>query len=1044
VYPEGLAHIENICANGTLLEKTYTSIKTAKTWMKDGKLYGEFIDGRLLSDYYIDLLKNDDKEGFLKLLDTHLGHLITGDNSCPFEPSGGFAEWFGSGGAEFSGQPALKFVNLDATDGNIIFENNDFNKPYFIDYEWCFDFPVPVALLKFHIIDLLFNLTLTHKLFGERESVWSLYLSEQDVADCDKARAYFFDKVHNLESVKSSVSERRNHGVRIMDIYESYMQSDISLDDERRNKEREKETALAAKDAEMTSAISEKNAVITQREAVISAKDSEIADKDAVIAENDAIIIARDATVAKRTAALAKSRQLAKNRKIRINQLNQQRIRLKKKLYKKEKKLNKILKSRTWKYGRKFARIARKIFPRKALRTKVVRSLLRPFRKKSKKSDIPFRKYEKIYFTKYENPEVTIIVPVHNNFAYTYDCLKSIHDTCGGLRYEVIVADDASSDATRKAGRKFANVRIVRNEQSLFFLRNCNRAATFAKGEYIVLLNNDTLVHEGWLESMLKLARADDTIGVVGSKLLFADGSLQEAGGIVWSDGSAWNYGREDDAEKAEYNYVKEADYVSGASMMVRKALWDEVGGFDDRYAPAYYEDSDLAFEARKRGHKVVYQPLSVVTHFEGASHGTDLKSGLKSYQIRNAKLFYNKWKEMLVTEHYPNGQHVFKARDRSKSKKTVAFVDAYLPTFDQDAGSRSIYEYVCLFIDMGYKVVFIPDNFNRMGEYAEHYQQLGVEALCGVWYRDHLNEWLVSNAEYFDVFFLARPHISINYIDIVRKNTAATILYYGVDIHFLRVQREYELTHNEELLPDIEKWKALETELIEKADCTFFPSCEEEAFAKSAFPDRCIMTLPVYIINEINRRKYSVKNREGLLFIGGFNHPPNGDAVEWFIDEVLDKVRASIPDVVFHVIGSNMPERLSERSESGVKIHGFVSVDELHGLYDSVRLTVVPLRFGGGIKGKVLESMECGAPVVTTPVGAEGYMDAEDYLAVADGADALAEKIIALYDDEAALSKMVDSGYDYIEAQFSRAHAEEFILSAIREGEKKKALREG
>jgi glycosyltransferase involved in cell wall biosynthesis len=136
------------------------------------------------------------------------------------------------------------------------------------------------------------------------------------------------------------------------------------------------------------------------------------------------------------------------------------------------------------------------------------------------------------------------------------------------------------------------------------------------------------------------------------------------------------------------------------------------------------------------------------------------------------------------------------------------------------------------------------------------------------------------------------------------------------------------------------------------------------------------------------------------------------------------------------------MPERLSERSESGVKIHGFVSVDELHRLYDSVRLTVVPLRFGAGIKGKVVESMERGVPVVTTPIGAEGYVDAENYLAVADGAGALAERIIALYGDEKTLSNMVDKAYDYIETQFSHSHAEAFILTAIREGEKNKESR--
>jgi GT2 family glycosyltransferase/glycosyltransferase involved in cell wall biosynthesis len=814
------------------------------------------------------------------------------------------------------------------------------------------------------------------------------------------------------------------------------------------------DAALSEKDAEKAAALAEKDDLIAQKDTAILEKDARINEREEIISRYKATIEVRNTTIAETTAALVKSRQLSKDRKHRVVQLRQKisklntdRLRLKKKLKKKEKRLNKILKSRTWRYGRKLARMARKVFPKKALRTKIARSLIRLFRKKSAKggassAELPFRQYEKIFFAVRENPEVTIIVPVHNNFAYTYNCLKSIHDTCGGLSYEVIIADDASSDATRKAGRKFVNARIIRNKQPLFFLRNCNHAATYARGEYIVLLNNDTIVHEGWLESMLRLMRTDDNIGIVGSKLIFADGKLQEAGGIIWRDGEGWNYGRPQDPEASEFNYVKEVDYVSGASLMVRKALWNEIGGFDDRYAPAYYEDSDLAFEVRKRGYKVMYQPLSVVTHFEGVSHGTDLKSGLKSYQVRNGKLFYDKWKDVLDAEHYPNGQHLFKARDRSKSKKTVVFVDAYLPTFDQDAGSRTMYEYIDLFIDMGYKVVLVPDNYNRMEFYADHYQQMGVEVLYGVWYRDHFSEWVVDNAEYFDVFFLARPHISINYIDLVRGNASATILYYGMDVHFLRIQREYELTKNKDLLPERERWKALETELIEKADCALFPSFEEEAFLSKLFPGQCIMTLPAFITGELDRRKYSVNDREGLLFIGGFNHPPNGDAVEWFIDEVLDKIRTAIPDIVFNVIGSNMPEKFSKMSESGVKVHGFVSVDELHRLYDSVRLTVVPLRFGAGIKGKVLESMEQGVPVVTTPIGAEGYVDAESYLAVADGADELAKKIIALYHDEKLLSEMVDRAYDHIDSQFGRECAEKSVLAAIREGAKNKGSR--
>ncbi len=253
-------------------------------------------------------------------------------------------------------------------------------------------------------------------------------------------------------------------------------------------------------------------------------------------------------------------------------------------------------------------------------------------------------------------PSVSIIIPCHNGAAHTEKCLGALAETLPShFRGEILVVDDASTDETPELLTRWMTrnpqLKCLRNETNVGFLSSCNRAAQAAEGEMLVFLNNDTQPLTGWLGALLRTFREHPDAGAVGGKLILRDGSLQEAGSIVFCDGSAANFGRGDrELDAPLYNYVRAVDYCSGACLATPRQLFLELGGFDARYAPAYYEDTDYCFQIRARGFRVYYQPECAVIHFEGATAGTDLSTGVKRYQVINQAKFAEKWNQVLKT----------------------------------------------------------------------------------------------------------------------------------------------------------------------------------------------------------------------------------------------------------------------------------------------------------------------------------------------------------------------------------------------------------
>src|SRR5215471_2086366 len=359
-----------------------------------------------------------------------------------------------------------------------------------------------------------------------------------------------------------------------------------------------------------------------------------------------------------------------------------------------------------------------------------------------------------IEFPIHEEVEVSIVIPVFDQLRFTQACLASLQEHEGAERFEVIVVDDCSTEETSESLRQIPGIVYLRNETNSGFIASCNRGAEKARAQYLVFLNNDTLVRDGWLKALVDTFSEDPRAGIVGSKLIYPDGRLQEAGGIIWQDASGWNYGKFDDRQRPEYNYLREVNYCSAAALMIPKSLFESIGGFDSRYSPAYYEDTDLAFKVRQAGYKVLYQPLSEVIHYEGATGGTDLKAGTKKHQEINRSAFAEKWAAELKTQSV-NGDGVF-LRQAPRGKKNILVIDHHLPKPDQDSGSLRMFQILKLLRQLGHCVAFIPDNLANETPYAAELQKRGIQVVHYPYIRK-VRDYLTAHGSELDVVVLSR-----------------------------------------------------------------------------------------------------------------------------------------------------------------------------------------------------------------------------------------------------------------------------------------------
>ena len=617
-----------------------------------------------------------------------------------------------------------------------------------------------------------------------------------------------------------------------------------------------------------------------------------------------------------------------------------------------------------------------------------------------------------------EAPEVSIVIPVYNQIRSTLSCIESVVRHQSRVSFEIVVVDDCSTDVTVTACKSIPELVVVEKDKNSGFIDSCNRGARVARGKKVVFLNNDTYVLPQWLDSLVETFTSHPSVGLVGSQLLYPDGTLQEAGGIIWSDGNAWNYGRNQNAALGEFNYLRDVDFCSGASIMLDRDLFLHLGGFDSHYAPAYCEDVDLAFKIRKNGLRVVYQPFSRLIHFEGVSSGTDVNVGVKSYQVANLEKIKTRWAGEL-TKHAPSNVLPEVARDYHV-KGRIFFVDAVTPTPDQDAGSIVADTWLRALVELGYHVTFLSYHSpGYMPHYTERLERMGVHALIPPTSLD-IDTFIAKFGSTYDVIVGLRHATAEPIFRTFEKyGFNPKKLFLPIDLHYVRELRQAELENSESRRTVALETKKQELSVVGESDIILVHSSFEQDELMKELPGSDVRVSP--IITDVMGCETAFEDRKDICFVGGFQHPPNLDAVTFFVKEVLPLVVKEIADIVFKVIGSKPPAELEQFRGPNVEILGFVQ--DLEPIWSSVRLSVAPLRFGAGVKGKVCMSLSYGVPVVCTPIAAEGMglRDGEEVLLGAT-AEELAAQVIRLYREPVLWGELSAAGMKLVEKEFSTA----------------------
>ncbi len=640
---------------------------------------------------------------------------------------------------------------------------------------------------------------------------------------------------------------------------------------------------------------------------------------------------------------------------------------------------------------------------------------------------------ERIVLPPAGQPRVTILLVLFNQAAATLGCLKALLAQANPPSYEVVIVDNASSDRTAALLERIDGARILRHDQNLHFIAGVNSALDLIRGEQLLLLNNDAFLAPDALRNASDLLAADDTVGAVGGRLIFSDGSLQEAGSYLLPDASSRGYGRGWPSGAPQAMFRRDVDYVSGALLMMRSDFFKSRGGFDRRFKSAYYEDVDLCEAIWADGKRVVFEPSVAAIHLESTSSPN--VGAAVDLMHTNRAVLAAKYAPRFPGPAGKGDPRVLRFR-ADRMGQRLLFIDDRIPLARYGSGFPRARAMLEVLLELGQSVTFVPTAYH-----GERWEEVWAELPREIEVLPHLDGqavWpLLGQAmRDGDTVLISRPQNLERHAPMLRlarhQGWHSRVIYDAEAIFARREILQARVEGHPLPGPEAERRAWDEGRLAACADALLAVSAAE-AEELRRLSGRPAFVLPHTIEAAPGATGFDARN--GALFVGATHvvASPNGDALRWMAERIWPRMAPWLPHRGLRVAGHMPPRLRNELQQQGLDCLGVVQ--DLAPIYDRARIFVAPTRFAAGVPLKILEAAAAGLPVVASHLLGQqlGWRDGHE-IVLAEPADpqGFANACRRLYQDAALWQRIRDNALARVARDCDRTRFREALEKAL------------